>query len=100
MMSSEREMEYMALRRFLRDVNEGGGVTARRLKKALRTELTPCQQAYVERYYLRQMRMQDIAEELGVNISTVSRTLKRARTRLQRCLRYGGGALLRASLED
>lgn len=100
MYTSEREMEYMALRRFLRDVDEGEGTTARRLKKALHTELTPRQREYVERYYLRQMRMQDIAEEMGVNVSTVSRTIKRGRARLHRCLRYGGGALLRASLED
>ena len=100
MYTNEKALEYMSLRRFLRDVEEGEGVTARRLKKALRSELTPRQREYVERYYLRQMRMQDIAEELGVNVSTVSRTIKRGRARLHRCLRYGGGALLRASLEE
>ena len=39
---------------------------------------------------------QDIADELGVDISTVSRTLKRARGKLKTCLRYGGRALMGA----
>ena len=43
--------------------------------------------------------MQDIADELGLHISTVSRTIKRGRERLKTCLRYGGRALLSA-LED
>ena len=33
--------------------------------------------------------MAEIAQMLGVNPSTVSRTLQRARRRLYRCLRYG-----------
>lgn len=99
MYENAREMEYMALRRFLREV-DGGSVMARQIQKALRTELTPRQRECVERYYLRQMCMQDIADELGVNVSTVSRTIRRGRVKLRRCLRYGGGALLRASLEE
>ncbi len=34
------------------------------------------------------MNIPQIADELGVNRSTVSRTLSRARDRLYRCLRY------------
>ena len=37
---------------------------------------------------------QDITKEFGVNKSTVSRTLKRGRQRLYRCLRYGAANLL------
>ena len=40
------------------------------------------------------MSMEAIAKELGVNKSTVSRTLKRGRQRLYRCLRYGAANLL------
>ena len=50
-------------------------------------------------YYLEQMRMQDIANELGLSISSVSRTIKRGRRRLKSCLRYGGKALMDA-MED
>ena len=37
---------------------------------------------------------QAIAQQMGVNKSTVSRTLKRGRQRLYRCLRYGAANLL------
>ena len=39
-------------------------------------------------YYDQGMTMPQIAERLGVNRSTVSRTLRRARDRLYRFLRY------------
>ena len=39
-------------------------------------------------YYDRGMTMPQIAERLGVSRSTVSRTLRRARDRLYRFLRY------------
>lgn len=50
-------------------------------------------------YYIEQMPMQDIADELGLHISSVSRTIKRGRERLKSALSYGGRNLL-ASLED
>ena len=45
-------------------------------------------------YYGQGMSMEAIAKQLGVNKSTVSRTLKRGRQRLYRCLRYGAANLL------
>ena len=45
-------------------------------------------------YYGQGMTMEAIAKDLGVNKSTVSRTLKRGRQRLWRCLRYGASNLL------
>ena len=45
-------------------------------------------------YYGHGMSMEAIGEQLGVNKSTVSRTLKRGRQRLYRCLRYGAANLL------
>ena len=50
-------------------------------------------------YYIEQMPMQDIADELGLHISSISRTIKRGRERLKSALSYGGRNLL-ASLED
>jgi DNA-directed RNA polymerase specialized sigma24 family protein len=38
--------------------------------------------------------MTEIAADLGVAVSTVSRTLKRAKERLHKCLRYGAAELL------
>ena len=48
----------------------------RNLRKARQQELTPRQREMVRLYYD------------GVNRSTVSRTLRRAKNRLYRCLRY------------
>ncbi len=60
----------------------------RSLRQARERELTPRQRQLLELYYDRGMNIPQIAEELSVNRSTVSRTLRRARDRLYRCLRY------------
>ncbi len=44
--------------------------------------------------------MEEIGTQLGVDRSTVSRTLKRGEARLRRCLRYGAAALLRDTLGE
>ena len=62
-------------------------------------ELTKRQRQLIGMYYIEQMPMQDIADELGLHISSVSRTIKRGRERLKSALSYGGRNLL-ASLED
>jgi DNA-directed RNA polymerase specialized sigma subunit len=89
-----RERNYQALRSFFRlegmDERSRGG----RLAGAMRAELTPCQRDMARMYYVDQMLMQEIADARGVTASSVSRTLKRARARLRRALRYGGAALL------
>lgn len=64
------------------------------LRHALRQDITERQREYMVLYYGRGMSMEAIAIELGVNKSTVSRTLKRGRQRLYRCLRYGAANLL------
>jgi DNA-directed RNA polymerase specialized sigma24 family protein len=48
----------------------------------------------VRMYYIDQMLMSDIAATLGLDLSTVSRTIKRGRERLRRSMRYGGRTLL------
>ena len=75
--------------------SEQEGVTARMLAAALREDLTARQAQMVRMYYIEQHTMRDIAARLGVNPSTVSRTLKAARGKLKRCLKYISPALLR-----
>lgn len=58
------------------------------LRRAREQELTDRQREMVSLYYDQGMTMPQIAERLGVNRSTVSRTLRRARDRLYRFLRY------------
>ena len=60
----------------------------RGLRRAREQELTPRQRQMLELYFDRGMNIPQIAGELGVNPSTVSRTLRRAMDRLYRCLRY------------
>ena len=60
----------------------------------LQAQVIQRQRLYMSMYYGQNMSMDAIAKQLGVNKSTVSRTLKRGRQRLYRCLRYGAAALL------
>ena len=93
--TTERALEYTALRQFLRLTENGGEMTmAARLNFLLATELTPRQSQLVRMYYIDQMPMQTIADSLGLGVSSVSRTIKRGRERLRRCMSYGGRALL------
>lgn len=66
----------------------------RNLAKALKQDVTPKQRQYLLLYYGQGMNLREISEQLGVHKSTVSRTMKRGRQRLYRCLRYGAAALL------
>ena len=63
-----------------------------RLKRNLRIarsdELTERQQQILRMNFEQNMSVTEIARALGVNKSTVSRTLLRAKGRLYRCLRY------------
>ena len=75
---------------WLRQNAEDNTLQLERMKRNLRIarekELTPRQRCMLELYYDRQMSVTEIAQELGVNISTVSRTLQRARNRLRHYL--------------
>lgn len=76
------------------DNREQMGRLKRNLTHALRQDITPRQREYMMLYYGKCMSMSEIARQFGVNKSTVSRTLKRGRQRLFRCLRYGASNLL------
>ncbi len=67
----------------------------RNLIRALREDVTAKQRQMLLLYYGEGLNMREIGEKLGVDKSTVSRTLKRGERRLQRCLRYGAEAYLR-----
>jgi RNA polymerase sigma factor (sigma-70 family) len=56
--------------------------------KVLQQELTEIQLSLVEMYYFQHMNMVQIAEVLGKDTSTISRTLKRARQRIKRFMKY------------
>ena len=60
----------------------------RNLRKARIQELTPRQQQMLSMRFEQNMSGAEIARELGLNRSTVSRTLRRAQERLRRCLQY------------
>lgn len=60
----------------------------RNLPKAVAAELTPRQREILELYIDRGMTMSQIAQQLRINKSTVSRSLRRTFQRLRRCLEY------------
>ena len=59
------------------------------LLKAIKTELTEKQQYILTEYYFENRSMTDIAKELGITKSTVSRHISRSKERLKTSLRYG-----------
>lgn len=71
------------------------GRLRRNVMEALREDVTPRQRECMELYYEKQLTMPQIAELIGVDKSTVSRTIKRGERRLCRCLRYGAEQLLK-----
>ena len=66
----------------------------RNLIRALKEDVTPRQREVLTLYYAQGLNMREIGERLGVDKSTISRTIKRGERRLQRCLRYGAAHLL------
>jgi RNA polymerase sigma factor (sigma-70 family) len=95
-----REAEEETVREFLQSVETDDTSIAETMKLAIADELTIRQREMISMYYLQGIPMPEIARELGVNVSTVSRTIKRGRRRLKRCIRYGSSALLKAALEE
>ena len=72
----------------------------RNLIRCLQEDVTPHQRQALLMYYAQGLNMREIGEKLGVDKSTVSRTIKRGERRLQRCLRYGAEAYLRNLYPD
>ena len=63
-------------------------VALKRVQRVIREELTDLQREALLAYYFQEKTMAQIAQERGVNRSTVCRTLHRAETKLRRYLRY------------
>ena len=66
----------------------------RNLSSALREDITERQRLALMLYYGEGLCMREVGERMGVDKSTVSRTIRRGEQRLRRCLRYGAGLLL------
>ena len=77
------------LRQNAEDNSEQLGRLRRNLRRARQQELTPRQREVLSLYYDDGLNMPQIARQLGIQSSTVSRTLRRAKERLYRCLQYG-----------
>ena len=58
------------------------------MKRIIEEQLTARQKQILVLYYFEDIDMTAISEMLGINVSTVSRTLKYARNNLLRYLRY------------
>ena len=89
----ERMARYLA--RNGADNSTGYTRLLRDLTLAMQEDLTPRQRELTKLYYLEGMPMTQIAQRLDVSVSTVSRTLARARRRLYHCMRFGAEDLLR-----
>lgn len=63
-------------------------VQLKRVQQVIREELTDIQRETLIAYYFQQQKIPQIAQERGVNKSTVSRTLRRAEEKLRRYLKY------------
>ena len=63
-------------------------VQLKRVQRVIREELTPLQREALIAYYFQEQTITQIAEERGVNKSTVCRTLHRAEEKLRRFLKY------------
>ena len=63
-------------------------VQLKRVQRVIREELTPLQRETLLAYYFQEKSVTEIAQERGVNKSTVCRTLHRAEGKLRRYLKY------------
>ena len=63
-------------------------VQIKRVRRVIREELTENQRQILLAYYIQDQTIPQIAEERGVNKSTVSRTLHRAEGKLRKYLKY------------
>ena len=78
---------------YCRQMSQDNSGEISRLKRnlicALKEDVTPRQRQALFLYYVKGKNMREISEHLGVDKSTVCRTIQRGERRLQRCLRYG-----------
>lgn len=73
------------------NINEVDGNYRRMInsvKNIIQGELTEKQRICIYLYYDQKMKMKDIAQELGVGISSISRHIKKAKERLKKTMTY------------
>lgn len=58
------------------------------LKNIVKGELTKKQQMCIWLYYGKMMKMREIADELGIGISSVSRHIKKGKMRIEKTMKY------------
>ena len=88
--------EFMRLRSFVLLLEEPGGGSMQTVAELMDSTLSQKQKNMVKMYYIQQLPMREIARQLGVNASTISRGLKAAREKMNLCLDFmGAGAALR-----
>ena len=58
------------------------------LKKIVNGELTEKQKICILLYYGKMMKMKDISEKLGIDISCVSRHIKRGKIKIEKTMKY------------
>ena len=63
-------------------------VQLKRIQRVIREELTPLQREALIAYYFQEQSITQIAQDRGVNKSTVCRTLHLAEEKLRRYLKY------------
>lgn len=63
-------------------------VQLKRVQRVIQEELTELQRYTLVAYYFQEQKLAEIAEERGVNKSTVCRTLHRAEEKLRKYLKY------------
>lgn len=91
MKRSEDRLEFEALREFISLIDCGGNL-GNRVRKVVDEELTVRQRQMMEMYYYQRLSMPEIALELGVSPSSVSRTIMRGRGKIRKYLKYNGRA--------
>ncbi len=78
---------------------EQHGQLIQNLVRCIREDVSPRQRVVLLLYYGKQLSQPEIAAQLGVNKSTVCRTIKRGEQRLRQCLRYGAQRYLMSMQE-
>ena len=63
-------------------------IQMKRVHRVIEEELTPLQREVLLAYYFQEKSITEIAQDRGVNKSTVCRTLHRAEGKLRRYLKY------------
>lgn len=99
---SDYVLNMFAMRQYARENTEEFDKrhVMRALSVAIEERLTDTQRLYILDRYADHMTIKEIAEKRGVDTSTVSRTIKRARENLWEVMRYTCPAFLNASMPD